>query len=114
MKWIRTPTPIEATQWFKNGDHPMDDVYRPYEDNGEIPITPREGKIVRYYRTPSFQSNIPDCRQCGEPMNKHGWIDGQGDGTIVCPGDYVVGGRGQKFYTVKPYLFEQTHTKVED
>jgi len=37
MKYRKKPVVIEATRWFKNGDHPEDDVFRPFEDTGVIP-----------------------------------------------------------------------------
>ena len=84
---------IEATQWFKNGDHPLDDMFRPFEDTGIVPTEPREGKIVRYFRHPKI-SEFKVCSCCGFlVMSKHGWLDSganNGDGETVCPGDYIV------------------------
>lgn len=77
----------EYVVWWKNGDHPNDNVWRPYEDTGKIPTEPREGKVVRYFRHPQI-SGESACSTCGIIMNKHGFID-YGDGIKVCPGDYV-------------------------
>lgn len=79
--------------WWKNGDHPNDDVYRPFEDTGKIPTEPREGKVVRYFRHPQI-SGDSICVNCERKMNDHGWIDtGEYDtgeyGIKVCPGDYI-------------------------
>lgn len=41
-KYRKKPVVIEATQWFKNGDHP--------DDNPDQPGW--EGKVVRYFRRP--------------------------------------------------------------
>lgn len=75
--------------WWKNGDHPHDDVYRPFEDTGKIPTEPREGKIVRYYRHPRI-SGDSICENCNLKINDHGWIDSGKNGEKVCPGDYVL------------------------
>jgi hypothetical protein len=74
--------------WWKNGDHPKDDVWRPFEDTGEFPTEPREGKFVRYFRHPWFDGKSK-CEDCGYIMNDHGWIDDGNNGKRVCPGDYV-------------------------
>lgn len=74
--------------WWKNGDHPFDDVYRPYEDTGKIPTEPREGKYVRYYRLPGSGNSY--CDDCNMRMNDHGFIDTCDGGVTVCPGDYVL------------------------
>ena len=76
-------------QWFKNGDHPGDDVFRPFEDTGEKPTMSREGKVVRYFRRPDIEgaSKCPDCERM---MHDHGWIDVPPDGIAVCPGSFVV------------------------
>lgn len=34
MKYRKKLVVIEATQWFKNGDHPKDNVWRAFEDIG--------------------------------------------------------------------------------
>lgn len=112
MKFRKKTNTTEATQWFKNGDHPLDDCYRPFEDTGEIPAEPREGKIVRYFRHP----NIPDndiCTFCGRKMHDHGWIDEIINHT-VCPGDWVVTTDKGKHYPINPHVFKDTFEKVEE
>lgn len=74
--------------WMKNGDHPNDDVWRPFEDTGKIPTEPREGKVVRYFRHPGVDDNSI-CGTCGHTMHDHGWIDNGTDGSTVCPGTYI-------------------------
>lgn len=74
--------------WMKNGDHPNDDVWRPFEDTGKIPTEPREGKVVRYFRHPQVDGNSL-CDKCGIIMHNHGWIDNGSDGIAVCPGTYI-------------------------
>jgi hypothetical protein len=87
--WPETPyEPEPYVVWWKNGDHPHDDVWRAFEDTGEKPTEPREGKIVRYFRHPCI-SGDSICYNCQRTMNDHGWIDNGGDGQKVCPGQYI-------------------------
>ncbi len=111
-KYRKKPIVIEATQWFKNGDHPQDNVFRPFEDTGEKPTEPREGEIVRYYRTPELDGQNK-CKKCGDIMHNHGWIDTLEGGHIVCPTDWIIKGVQGEFYPCKPDIFEQTYEKVE-
>ena len=91
MQFRKKPVVVEATQWFKNGDHPLDDCFRPFEDTGEVPTVAREGKIVRYFRHPNV-SGAKKCDQCGQIMHFHGWIDTLEGGHIVCCGDWIITG----------------------
>jgi hypothetical protein len=101
---------VEATQWFKNGDHPMDG-----------PAT-AEGKVVRYYRHPSHRHPNwgGSCGHCHTPMEHHGWIDTPPQGHTVCPGDYVITTRhadltsntADGFYPMKPELFVLIYKRV--
>ena len=113
---------IEASRWYQNGDHPLDNVFRPYEDTGAIPTEPREGAIVRYFRRPEpmFGSGI-NCWKCGRPFHDHGWIDNGGEGQKVCPGDYVWWSQ-DGFSSIsavhfesrfKPVLAGPSHTEIE-
>jgi len=87
MTQYQTTTPmIEATQWFKNGDHPEDEAVRTGADGG---FQTWEGKVVRYYRHPGYRGESR-CPHCQYIMHDHGWIDSGGDGKVVCPGDFVV------------------------
>ena len=90
--------PVEATQWFKNGDHPKDYVNDRTSLEGEVPIViPAaacrekgwEGEVVRRFRLPDVPG-FSLCQKCQERMHDHGWIDEGGDGVDVCPGDWVV------------------------
>jgi len=65
-KYVHRPLPIEAEQWFKDGDIPQD-KNEPFcdGDNGV-------------------------CEECQRPLNEHNWRD-LTDGTdTLCPGDFVV------------------------
>lgn len=108
----KKPVVVEARQWFKNGDHPMDNCFRPFEDTGKIPEEPREGEIVRYYRTPDLDGQ-KTCVHCGNIMHVHGWIDTLEGGHIVCPGDWVITGVKGEHYPCKPDIFAATYDPVD-
>ena len=80
--------PDHFVRWNKNGDHPNDDVWRRFEDTGNLPEIPREGKIVRYYRHPSV-SGHSICASCKHTMHYHGVLDAGDHFEKVCPGDYI-------------------------
>ena len=81
-KYRMKPVVIEATQWFKNGDHPQDDVMRPFEDSGLVPDEPREGAVVPHYRRTNIDGE-KSCLRCHKIMHDHGWIDMREGGYIV-------------------------------
>ena len=105
-KFRKKPVVIEATRWFKNGDHPNDFAGRPDDTN-------REGEVVRYYRTPLGDSNRR-CEHCNFSMCHHGWIDTLEGGHIVCPGDWIITGVAGEQYPCKPDIFEATYDPVEE
>mgnify|MGYP001596751806 CR=1 FL=1 len=84
MKYRKKPVVIEATQWFKNGDHPQDNI-ETINLGGKYEPFPSEGKVVRYFRRPDVDGQTP-CKHCSLVMNRHGWIDTLEGGHIVCPG----------------------------
>jgi hypothetical protein len=108
-KYRKKPVIIEATQWFKNGDHPEDDL-PPVEKvlAGES----AEGKVVRNFRHPDVNDN-KDCAHCGYKMFWHGWIDTLEGGHIVCPGDWIIKGVQGEYYPCKPDIFEATYESVD-
>ena len=117
MKYRKKPVVIEAAQWLKNGDHPLD-YSRTHDglENGEPrQFSPEErkannweGDIVRYYRHPEV-SGESACKHCGKIMHDHGWIDTLEGGHIVCPGDWIITGIEGEHYPCKPHIFEQTY-----
>ena len=120
-KYRKKPVVIEATQWFKNGDHPQD--YSKTHDGfagGELVTFPPEyrkqmqweGDIVRYYRKPEVDGQNK-CKYCGDIMHNHGWIDTLEGGHIVCPGDYIITGVVGETYPCKPDIFEMTYEVTE-
>lgn len=109
----KKPVVIEATQWFKNGDHPLDGKEcfppecTPYA--GEL----FEGKVVRYYRHPDV-SGTTECRHCINTMHNHGWVDTLEGGHIVCPGDWIITGVKGEYYPCKPDIFTLTYEQVQE
>jgi hypothetical protein len=125
MKFRKKPVVIDATQWFKNGDHPDDgtEVFPERETpglpstfhpgyTGEYAGQRLEGKVVRYFRRPDVSGETP-CRHCGVRMHEHGWIDTKEGGHIVCPGDFVITGVQGERYPCKPDIFAETYDPVE-
>lgn len=113
----KKPVVVSASQWFMNGDHPLD--YSKTHDgleNGELrQFSPEErrangweGDIVRYYRHPD-DSDERACQLCGNTMHMHGWIDTKEGGHIVCPGDWIITGVQGEHYPCKPYIFAETY-----
>ena len=111
MKFRKKPVVIEATRWFKNGDHPMDACEMVHPDsNSTTQFEPflSEGKVVRYFRHPML-SGTNTCEYCRDIMRNHGWIDTLEGGYIVCPGDWIITGVKGEHYPCKPEIFEMTY-----
>jgi hypothetical protein len=92
---------LDLHRWWKNGDHPQDDVGKVVPD----PVSPNsgetyfreEGRIVRYFQRPDVSGGAR-CPRCDFDFGKHGWIDSGGYGRVVCPGDWVAAvAAGQNF-----------------
>lgn len=119
-KYRKKPVVIEATQWFKNGDHPLDYVHEKQGLEGgefrtwtgdEVKALGWEGQVVRYFRPPDV-SGQSLCGHCGQTMHLHGWIDTLEGGHIVCPGDWIITGVKNERYPCKPEIFESTYEVV--
>ena len=110
MKFRKKPVVIEATQWWKNGDHPEDNC-TVVEKNG-TKVCESEGRIVRYYRHPDIPGKTK-CSICGQKMHDHGWIDTLEGGHIVCPGDWIITGVEGEKYPCKPSIFDKTYEPVD-
>lgn len=120
-KFRKRPIVIEATQWFKNGDHPkdFDKEYAGLEKGelrtwtgAEVKANGWEGQVVRYFRRPDIGGSR-SCEHCGRSMNNHGWIDTLEGGHTVCPGDWIITGVKGERYPCKPDIFEATYEKVD-
>lgn len=123
MKFERVPLIVEATQWFKNGDHPRDYEHdRQVFENGAVNTKPAsffkdnkwEGEIVRYFRRPDV-SGTQMCAYCDKEMNLHGWIDDHRNGgaeCTVCPGDWIITGELGEIYPCKDVIFRRNYRPV--
>ena len=109
-KFKKKPVVIEATQWFKNGDHPLDETRIVTPGDG-APFK-SEGKVVRYYRDPQISGELK-CSICGNKYHDHGWIDTLEGGHIVCPSDWIITGVKGEHYPCKPDIFEMTYEPAE-
>lgn len=122
MKFRKKPVVVEVSQWFKNGDHPLD-YSRDHEglEGGELRVFSAderkandwEGDIVRYFRHPEVSGDTA-CKHCGLVMHVHGWIDTLEGGNIVCPGDWVIQGVKGEFYPCKPDIFAETYEETSE
>ena len=83
MKFMKKPVVIEATQWFKNGDHHA-------VLSAPLDVVP-DGYILDY----------------------NGWVQTLEGGHIVTPGDWIITGVKGEHYPCKPDIFEMTYEPVE-
>jgi hypothetical protein len=116
-KFRKKPVVIEASRWFKNGDHPLDyaTAQLGFEDgqmrtfSGEFRKAQGwEGSVVRYYRNPYVPDDHP-CGECKQVALVHGWIDTLEGGHRVCPGDWIITGVKGEMYPCKNDIFESTY-----
>jgi len=111
-KFRKLPVVIEATQWFKNGDHPEDNREEFTDPDTGKPFL-GEGKVVRYFRRPDvFGDSL--CSECGVPFHIHGWIDTLEDGHRVCPTDWIIKGIAGEFYPCKDPIFRKTYEPSDE
>ena len=88
MKYRKKPVVIEATQWFKLGDHPL--VHKP---------------------TSSVDTEWE--RRQGLPSGSIGEIKTLESWMLVTPGDWIITGVKGEHYPCKPDIFEMTYEPVE-
>jgi hypothetical protein len=91
LKYRKKPVLIEATQWFRIGDHPN---VRQYDQGDAIWPTP--------------------CRHCHQQPYRHGSISTLEGEHIVCPGDQIITGVMGEQYPCKPDIFALTYEKAEE
>lgn len=117
MKYRKKTALTEATQWFRNGDHPQD------ESQPIISATPdnqgrlSEGKVVQHYRPLDVMESLDAlntsgnrfCPECGNLMQNHGFLDGINGEEIICPGDYIVTDRNGEYYRLSRGEFESQY-----
>lgn len=88
MKFRKTAL-VEATQWFKHGDHPS---------------------VVR---VPIDVQATWASRDHGEYMESLGWIGTLEGGHVVDPGDWIITNPSGEQYPCKPDIFARTYEPAE-
>ena len=116
MKYRKKPVVIEAAQWFKNGDHPLDYASERRYCGSNIPPDEAksaglDGEVVGRHR---IHAQGERCPCCWLPMIDHGWVTTLEGGHIVCPGDWIITGVKGKHYPCKPDIFEATYEAVDE
>ncbi len=95
MKFRKKPVVIEATQWFKNGDHPqVEDCF--FNSDGRVrwaPGFPKEINVYECYKKPAIKT-------------LEGWHE-------VTPGDWIITGVKGEHYPCKPDIFDMTYEVVK-
>lgn len=95
MKFRKKPVVIEATQWFKSGDHEaVVECY--FEPNGHIRWSPGLPQEI----------NIHGCHKMPGIRTLEGWH-------AVSSGDWIITGIKGEFYPCKEDIFEQTYEQVD-
>lgn len=88
MKFRKKPVVIEATQWFKEGDHPAVNPQYTHGLNDE-----------------HWRPTIP---------TGYGWINTLEGPHLVTPGDWIITGVKGEHYPCKPDIFAATYEPVEE
>lgn len=81
-RFRKKPVIVEATQWFKHGDHPA-----------VRPVSPWDTVT----------------RPC---PSEYGWCPTLEGGHIVSPGDWIIKGVAGELYPCKPDIFAATYERV--
>jgi hypothetical protein len=89
MKFRKKPVVIEATQWFKMGDHPM--------------VKPLTDTVNKNW-----------CRLQGLPEGSLGEIRTLEGMMHVTVGDWIITGVKGEHYPCKPDIFDMTYEPVEE
>ena len=93
-KFRKKPVVIDASQWFKLGDHT--EVRR---------LEPTEWQKTHQ------ECLSETCHVCGS-KSEHGHVGTLEGGHVVCPGDWIITGVQGEHYPCKPDIFEQTYEAV--
>jgi len=109
MKYRKLPVVIEATQWFKNGDHPSDEAFVtiPGLNSPGIKVQ-RGGGVVHRYPWVNYNEHRR-CVDCRRDMRDHGWIETSKGGYQVCPGDWIITGVNGEYYPCQQDNFKLTY-----
>jgi hypothetical protein len=100
MKFRKKPVVIEATQWFKDGDHSE------AHPNKTVTFADLEDGTRGVVAT-------PPCQHCGKAMDSHGSVPTLEGIHIVCPGDWIITGVKGEHYPCKPDIFAMTYEAIE-
>jgi hypothetical protein len=84
MKFRKKPVVIEATQWWKHGDHP------------EVVPVPYDHPVDQHALAPGAW----------------GWVKTLEGGHLVTPGDWIITGIAGEHYPCKPEIFAATYEPV--
>jgi len=95
MKFRKKPVVIEATQWFKHGDHPAV-LMCWFNSDGRVRWAPGDHQAI----------NIYGCTQRPAIKTLEGWHE-------VAAGDWIITGVKGEHYPCKPDIFEATYEVVE-
>lgn len=101
--------PVEAYQWFKNGDHPKDECRMIYPSQYGMKFKPflSNGKVVRQYIPDNLKDIYIECKECGNILHSHGYIKTpDGREFIVCPGDWIITESEGVYVPCKPEEFK--------
>jgi len=109
-KYRKKNSVVEATQWWKYGDHPKDGFVGLC--NGIPPSTIEEGMLVHRW-SPNGESSDRACDTCGQKMLRHGWIQ-MFIRVLVCPGDWIVTEDNGEYWTYRPDHFNKSFDLVKD
>lgn len=85
LRFTKKPVTIEATQWFKHGDHAA--------------VT-------------SIPADHPIDRNCIDP-SVFGWVPTLEGGHVVTPGDWIITGVKGEHYPCKPDIFAATYDPAD-
>ena len=96
MKFRKKPVVIEATQWFKAGDHPaVENCW--FDIDGAVRWAPGD----------PLETNVYGCQSRPAIQTLEGWH-------MVTPGDWIITGVKGEYYPCKPDIFEATYEPVEE
>lgn len=95
-KYRKKPVVIEATQWFKDGDHPAV-VTCWFDDTGKVRWAPGDLDSI----------NVYGCIKKPAIQTLEGWY-------AVTPSDWIITGVKGEHYPCKPDIFSATYEEVTE
>jgi|SRR5688572_30626883 hypothetical protein len=94
MKYRKKAVVVEASQWWKPGDHTA--VVHPIPPGVTVPVD-----------HPGAHAASEIRRSLGAIRTLEGWM-------LVTPGDFIIRGVHGEHYACKPDIFEKTYELAED